>query len=97
VALLKGEPGSHDGFMLASETLQRRDRKLTENERFLVQEMIFRLSVKCSIGPPPIQFSSLPQKKTVYALLTEGVSSSTWLRGMAREAGWVVAKVNNRF
>ena len=46
VALLNGEPGSHDGFMLASETLQRRDRKLTENERFLVQEMIFRLSVK---------------------------------------------------
>jgi len=46
VALLNGELGSHDGFMLASETLQRRDRKLTENERFLVQEMIFRLSVK---------------------------------------------------
>ena len=46
VSLFNGEPGSHDGFMLASETLQRRDRKLTENERFLVQEMIFRLSVK---------------------------------------------------
>ena len=46
VSLLNGEPGSHDEFMLASETLQRRDSKLTENERFLVQEMIFRLSVK---------------------------------------------------
>ena len=46
VSLLNGESGSHDGFMLASESLQRRDRKLTENERFLVQEMIFRLSVK---------------------------------------------------
>jgi hypothetical protein len=37
VSLLNGEPGSHDGFMLASETLQRRDRKLTESvERHMV-------------------------------------------------------------
>ena len=61
VALLKGEPGSHDGFMLASEKLQRRDRKLTENERFLVQEMIFRLSVK--LAPPHLQSFLATSKK----------------------------------
>ena len=45
-SLLNREAGAHDKFILASEILRRRDRKLTDAERTLVQRMISRVAEK---------------------------------------------------
>jgi hypothetical protein len=46
MSLLAGENGSHDEFMVASQALQQKTGKYTEEELALVNEVLHRVSVK---------------------------------------------------
>ena len=46
VNILISKDGSHDEFLLASQTLQQKDGTYTDEELILVQEMLYRLSAK---------------------------------------------------
>lgn len=44
--LLADHPGSHDEFMIASQTLQQKKIRYTDEELRLVQRMLLRISLK---------------------------------------------------
>ena len=44
VNLVSGNDGSHDEFMVASQSLQAKTGRYTDDEMILVQEMLYRVS-----------------------------------------------------